>query len=242
MAKDVENIMVDNSLYILTALNPETTNGAIVQLTQWIEKMPFVKKGDMFFKSTKIATASDSTLKMITAKEVPTTIYTPYDEMPEHIPVLNVYLNSPGGGTALMKSILSMFNIASAKGAIIRTYNIGRANSCASMIAVSGTRGYRYMSENAQNFIHWGESRPVVNHPDEVEYAKKDLDNEIGLTSDIYLNNSNLTKEELSQFYNIEGSGRLFADQCLEKGLCDWVVTNDGRYVNKVSELKSKQR
>ena len=37
-------------------------------------------------------------------------------------------------------------------------------------------------------------------------------------------------------------SGLLNAGQCLKKGLCDWVITNDGRFVNNIAELKSKHR
>ena len=32
------------------------------------------------------------------------------------------------------------------------------------------------------------------------------------------------------------------AKQCLEKGLCDWIITNDGRFINDVKDLKTKQR
>ena len=232
MPKDLENTMVDNNLYILTEINPETTTNAVIQLTQWVEKMPFVKKGDMFYNTKKITTGKDTSVRIINAKEATDKIYSPYEEIPEHIPVLNVYINSSGGSSSLMKSILSMFYIASFKGTIIRTYNIGRANSCASMIAVSGTHGYRYMAEDAKNVVHYGYSKNGIQHPNELEFVLKDFKKEINSTRKIYLNNSKLTKEDLEKYYNIEGSGNLSALECLFKGLCDWVITDDGRFVN----------
>jgi hypothetical protein len=81
-----------------------------------------------------------------------------------------------------------------------------------------------------------------LNHPCELEYIVKDLKKAINITRNVYLEKTNLTKKEISKFYNIEGSGRLNAIQCLDKGLCDWIITNDGRFVNNVAELKNKQR
>ena len=41
MAKDLENTMVGNNVYILTELSKETTNGLITQLSQWVDRLPF---------------------------------------------------------------------------------------------------------------------------------------------------------------------------------------------------------
>ena len=242
MAKDLENTMVDNNVYILTGIDAETTNGLIIQLTQWVNKIPFVKKGDLFYKEQKIIPAKDSSVRIITAKEAQNKIYGPHEEIPEHIPTLNVWINSNGGNQFQLLSMLSIFNIASAKGTIIRTYNIGHADSSASMIAISGTHGYRFMAEDAFNMIHYGLSRGSINHPNEVEGVMQDFARSINVTSGIYTTKTNLSKKELSKYQNIEGSGRLNSMQCLEKGICDWVITNDGRFVNNVNELKQNQR
>ena len=175
MAKDLENTMSDNNVFILTDINAETTNGLIMQLTKWIHNLP------------------DS-------KAVPDKIYTPYETIPNNIPVLNVTINSGGGKTFLMQSLISLFNLASARyGTIIRTYNIARACSSASLIAVSGTKGYRYMAENAFNGVHFGSLSSSVNHIDEIklqmEYANKWCDS----SKQIYLNNTKLSEQELKK-------------------------------------------
>lgn len=216
MAKDLENTMNGNNVYILTDINPETTNGLIMQLAQWVDRLE--------------------------PKNYPGKKYTPYETIPEGTNVLNVWINSGGGNQSQMLSLLNMFNIASAKGTIIKTYNIGRANSSASMLAVSGTKGYRFMYQDADNLIHYGCSRNTMNHPNELESINKDLKKSINITRNIYLTKTNLTDKETSKFYNVEGAGRLNAVQCLKKGLCDWIITSDGRFVNNVAELKNKQR
>ena len=217
MAKDLENSMNGNNVYILTDINPETTNELIMQLAQWVDRLE--------------------------PKKYPEKIFTPYEIIPQDTNVLNVWINSAGGNQSQMLSLLNMFNIASAKGTIIKTYNIGRANSSASMIAVSGTRGYRFMYQDADNLIHYGCSRNTMNHPNELESINKDLKKSINITRNIYLNKTKLTDKEISKYHNIEGAGKLNATQCLNKGLCDWIITSDGRFIKNVAELlKTKQR
>ena len=215
MAKDLENTMNGNNVYILTDITAETTNGLIMQLAQWVNGL--------------------------CPKKCPVKIYTPYETIPEGTNVLNVWINSGGGNQSQMLSLLSMFNIASAKGTIIKTYNIGRASSSASMIAVSGTKGYRFMYQDADNLIHYGCSRSSMNHPSELESINKDLKKSINITRNIYLTKTNLADEEISKFYNVEGTGKLNADQCLKKGLCDWIITNDGRFVKNIKEMKTRE-
>lgn len=243
MAKENElkNSMVDNNVYVLTTISPETTNELIAQLSCWVDKIPLPNLVPCN-KSTKSENneISDDEIRIIGQSFGK--IYSPYEITPKNQPILNVYINSNGGKTAVMQSILTLFNIASAKGTIIKTYNLATASSSASMIAISGTRGYRFMSENAYNYIHFGRYAGDTTHTDEIEFVTKDLKNFDKTTRYIYLQNTKLTEKELDKYYNTEGAGRLYAKQCLQKGLCDWVITTDGRFVNNVRDLKSNQR
>lgn len=240
MAKDLENTMVGNNVYILTEITNETTNGLLIQLTQWVDKLP-LKNNLIVPQKPDEKDITDDTVYII-GKANSYKSYTPYEAVPNNIPVLNVWINSGGGKTNITKSVLSVFNMASAKGTIIKTYNLASASSSASMIAISGTLGYRYMAENAYNYIHFGRYSADTAHTDEIDILTNDLKIFDKTTRLMYLNNTKLTNKELTRYYNTEGAGRLYADQCLQKGLCDWVITNDGRFVNNVNELKSKQR
>ena len=217
MAKDLENTMVGNNVYFLVDINPETTNGLIVQLTQWVSALPILETRTSY------------------------KTYKPFELIPENIPVLNVYINSCGGNVAHTQSILTMFDDAHARGAIIKTYNLFRANSSASIIAVSGTYGYRYMAQNAHNFIHFGDISATPIHTNEIEFATKNFQRHDELSRAVYLANTKLTKKEITKYYNTEGSGKLLAPECLAKGLCDWVITPNG-WVNNVKDLQQKTR
>jgi len=240
MAKDLENTMVDNNVYILTEINNETTNGLLIKLTQWVDKLP-LKNNLILPQKPEAKDITDDTCYIIGSNKSYKT-YTPYEAVPENIRVLNVWINSGGGKDNITQSVLSMFDIASAKGAIIKTYNLRQACSNASIIAVSGTPGYRYMAERAFNYIHFGNKNRQISHENELGFAIADLRHFVNEAKYLYLEKTKLTKKELNKYYNIEGSGTLSSRQCLEKGLCDWVITNDGRFVNNVAELKAKQR
>ncbi len=234
MAKETElkNAMVDNNIYILTTISPETTNELIAQLSHWVDVLPFPNHVERNQQPTENDISGNYSKK----------IYSPYEMVPTSCPTINVYINSNGGKVVVMQSILTLFNMASAKGTIIKTYNLASASSSASMIAISGTLGYRYMAENAYNYIHFGRYSADTAHTDEIDILTNDLKTFDKTTRLMYLNNTKLTNKELTRYYNTEGAGRLYADQCLQKGLCDWVITNDGRFVNNINELKSKQR
>ena len=218
MANSLENTMVDNNVYLLTQINGETTNGLIMQLTRWVNALPVASKKSDY------------------------KIYSPYEAIPNDMPILNVWINCGGGNSTQTLSILNMFHIASARGTIIKTYNIGRATSSASMIAVSGTHGYRYMGEDTFNMIHYGNSKYEIDHPGENEFNNINFKRHLQSMYDLYQINTRLTKKEIKKYFETECAGQLYADQCLNKGLCDWVITKDGKFVNDVSQLKSNQR
>ncbi len=235
MAKEIENTMVDNNVYIFTDINQQTTNELIAKLSQWVDKLPFSAK-----TKTPHPKEEDITEDTVYPIGASYKIYTPYEAIPTNIPVLNVYINSCGGKTNQMHSILTLFNIASAKGAIVKTYNLRNASSCASMIAISGTHGYRYMAQNAFNYIHFGHKSNDVSHEDEIEFAIKDYKIFCEESRNIYLNNTKLTMRELQKYYKTENSGYLSSKQCLAKGLCDWVITPNG-WTNKIEDLTNQK-
>lgn len=233
MAKDLENTMINNNLYIMTTINSETTMDALIKLTQWVDALPICKK-NAIVKPKKI---TDDTVYVIGAK-----IFSPYEAIPSNSPVLNVYINCNGGTCMMTDSILTLFNIASSKGTIIKTYNLNVAGSSASRIAVSGTKGYRYMAQNAYNFIHYGDVSVNVNRASDLEYLQKRPQRHLDLLKQTYVDNTKLTDKEINTFLSIENSGLLSAKECLEKGLCDWVITNDGRFINEIKDIKTRQR
>ena len=211
MANELKNYMTDNNLYIITGTYMDVCNEAITNLSQWVDAKPYTDvKENVIFK--------------------------PLETIPEHINVLNVYLASDGGATNVCRTFITLFNMAKAKNIIIKTHNLSFANSSASMLAISGTPGYRYMAHNAMNAIHYGKSTTTINHMDEIQYARQSLDTHLINMKKIYLESTQLTEDELTRYLSTEYSGELNAAQCLEKGLCDWVITPHG-WTNNVKDL-----
>ena len=94
------------------------------------------------------------------------------------------------------------------------------------------------MAEDAYNLIHYGSRSGIVERDGESKYMQERADRFTNMLKNIYLENTNLTLKEINTYFKVEGSGRLYAKTCLEKGICDWVITKDGKYVNDPKLLK----
>ena len=206
----IKNTMVENNLYITSDINTETTNEVIIKLTQWVDTLPVLPQ-----TNTK-------------------------DTSPQNKPVLNIYINSYGGKFSILHPILTLMNIATAQGVIIKTYNLYHADSCASVIAISGTKGYRYMAENGYNLIHFGSRSMDCRQESEITNRTKFINHETFRFKEPYLLRTKISQNELDKYFEHEFSGFLTAEQCLRKGLCDWIITNDGRFINNIKDLKTR--
>ena len=199
----IKNIMVENNLYITSDITPETTNDAIIKLSQWVNALP----------------------------EKPTN---------ENTPILNIYIDSWGGKFNILHPILTLMNMATARGTIIKTYNLYNASSCASVLAISGTKGYRYMAENGYNLVHFGSRSMNCRQESEITNRTKFINHETFRFKEPYLLRTKISQTELDKYFEHEFSGFLTAEQCLRKGLCDWIITNDGRFVNNIKNIKTR--
>mgnify|MGYP001776434636 CR=1 FL=1 len=160
------------------------------------------------------------------------TIVNPYNLPKNTPPVIDINIDSTGGSLPVAKSIMALLNIARTKGAIIRTFVMGDASSCASLIAIQGTPGFRIMYEQAYNLIHYGRSTYSVNKPTEIDKAAKFEKEMRANFYEPYLKYTNLTKSELLKYQRAEYS-QLSADVCMKKNMCDWILTNDGLFIKR---------
>ncbi len=159
-------------------------------------------------------------------------ITNPYILPQKHDQVIDIYINSGGGWLNTTKSIMTLLNIARAKGTIIRTTVMGTAASCASLIAIQGTPGFRIMYDQAYNLIHYGRSTYSVDKIDEIgRVAKYEREMRDSFNAP-YLQYTNLTKHDLSKYQRTE-FGNIPACECLKKNICDWILTADGRFISR---------
>lgn len=137
-------------------------------------------------------------------------------------PKFEIVINSPGGYTNELYSLLSYLDLMKKKNIKIITRVIGDAHSCASILACYGDE--RYMSKYSNHLLHYG-NYPVSSFktPQDVdrlaEMTKKDMEK----TIEIYSQHSRLRKSQLRKFL---ANDNLYLDAktCLDYGLCDFIV------------------
>ncbi len=164
--------------------------------------------------------------------KIGTKITNPY-QLPADAPVIDVYINSNGGTLIVYKSIMALLNLARAHGAIIRTHVMGLAASCASLVAIQGTPGFRIMSDQSYQLVHYGTAPTTIENAKELErfyeYEKtmrKNLFNP-------YLKHTNISKQQLKEMQSAE-KNYINAHDCLNRYcMCDWILTSDGKFIQR---------
>jgi len=207
------NYVSGNKVFILDNILKETCAELIGNLSNMVDRLPWDAPYD-------------------TSLGVGATIKNPYN-LPNTAPaVVDVYINSSGGDVDATKSILGLLNIARAKGAIIRTTVLGRAASCASHIAVQGAPNFRIMYAQSYHMIHYGKTSLSFDKLGEIDKANKYEKTHTQILFEPYLKYTDLTRKELNDLQKTE-FGHKFADECLKKKLCDWILTIDGKFIHR---------
>ena len=80
---------------------------------------------------------------------------------------LSFFINSPGGETYTMMSIIGLINIAKLYDIEVTTFVLGTAASAASMIAIQGDR--RFMTNVSRHLVHFGSIWDVTTKNSEIE-------------------------------------------------------------------------
>ena len=75
-------------------------------------------------------------------------------------PKIIINIRSNGGQMSVLLQLLSLVEKAKSKGVIIETVVLAHAYSCGSMLAASGSKGYRYVGEYSEHLIHAGSWSP----------------------------------------------------------------------------------
>ena len=204
------NYVIGNAIFLYDTINLETCAGLIGDIASMVEK-----------------------IKPQSNKTSSPTITSPYDiQKQSSTPVIDIFINSPGGTCSIMDSIMAFVNIARSKGATIRTTVTGRAASCASQIAIQGTPGFRIMYQPAFHLVHYGNSSMNVSAEGEAERACKNEKQLRQHQIDTYKQFTSLTKKEINDCMKTEH--HVFtAQQCLEKNMCDWILTNTGMFISR---------
>jgi len=136
------------------------------------------------------------------------------------------FINSPGGETYTMMSIIGLMNIAKLYDIEITTFVLGTAASAASMIAVQGDR--RFMTNISQHLVHFGSIYNVTSLHSEIEKIYEQNKEYAENLDNLYLTacKGKLTKSVLDKLKKDE-RGYLNAEDCLKYGFCDNIIENE---------------
>lgn len=133
-----------------------------------------------------------------------------------------VYINSRGG---IVTSLLAMLDAMTLVPNDFVTIGIGQCASCGAVFLSSGTKGKRFITENARVLIHqvsggmWGKNSEVQADAKEMERLNK-------LLLSILAKNCGKTVDELEQL-TLGGDLVLDAKQAVEFGIVDAILTKD---------------
>lgn len=205
------NYVSGNKVFLLSDIDTTSVNELIGNLSNMVDNLPWCKVYSSHTKITNPYKFNRSELKN---------------------PIIDVYINSGGGKLSEAKSIMTLLNLARAKGAIIRTTVMGRASSSASLIAIQGTPNFRIMYEQAYNMIHYGKSTLQIDRIMEVEKAAQYEKEMRESFKSPYLQYTDLTPAELTELQRTE-YGYINAKECLNKKMCDWILTTDGHFITR---------
>ena len=135
---------------------------------------------------------------------------------------IHFYINSPGGVVTAGLGILDVMNFIKPD---VCTYVIGQACSMGSLLAQAGAAGKRYVLPNSRTMIHQpsggagGQATDMEIQVKEILKMKKSL-------TEIYVRNNSKGKtyEEIAK--DLERDYFLSAQEAVDYGLADQIVTN----------------
>lgn len=86
---------------------------------------------------------------------------------------IDLYINSFGGYGHLVMHLIELVEAAKRQDVVVRTIVPNAAFSAGSMLAVTGTRGERYISKHADHLVHYGSIASFETTPKQIERWKK---------------------------------------------------------------------
>ena len=131
---------------------------------------------------------------------------------------IHLHLHSPGGS---IFSALSIVDTMRSLDTDIHTYIDGSAASAATLIASSGTPGYRFSGANSFMLVH----QPQIEWAGKLDEFMDEIQNQEALyekIKDIYLKNCKIKSKKLDEL--LQHELWLSADKCKEIGLIDQIL------------------
>jgi ATP-dependent protease ClpP protease subunit len=82
---------------------------------------------------------------------------------------IDLYINSVGGYLHVVNHFIELVEIAKQQGIVVRTIVPDIAYSAGSMLAITGTKGERYIGNRAEHLVHYGQIMSFETTEDQVD-------------------------------------------------------------------------
>jgi ATP-dependent protease ClpP protease subunit len=136
-------------------------------------------------------------------------------------------IDSNGGYADVLKVLLTHIEKAKSLGVIVETRCFAKAYSCGSMLAASGSKGHRFISEYAEHLCHLGRGGFIAETDKQLDRQSERLKRHFDFARSLY-----------KKYANIPNLDKVIADNCyfisgkkiIEFGLADkFYVENVGK-------------
>jgi ATP-dependent protease ClpP protease subunit len=125
---------------------------------------------------------------------------------------------SNGGYAYILKELLNRVEYAKSQDIIVETIVRSQAYSCGSMLAISGTKGHRYIGEYAEHLVHLGSAGMRVQDNTEFSRMKDYIQRHFDFVKNVYKKYANIenldTKIENDSWY-------IYGEDCIKQGMAD---------------------
>ena len=161
------------------------------------------------------------------------------DKSRERDAFITIYINSNGGYVHELYNLLSLIELAHARGIGIVTVVMGRAFSCGSMLAIHGD--HRVMYKYARHIIHLGQQGSTVSTEKQIEREHQSMMRHFSNIREMYKKLTKLPAKELEEALT-DDSYSLSAEDCLKYGICDEILGYTEEEMDKILEKKKEEK
>lgn len=161
------------------------------------------------------------------------------DKSKERDAFITIYINSNGGYVHELYNLLSLIELAHARGIGIVTVVMGRAFSCGSMLAIHGD--HRVMYKYARHIIHLGQQGSTVSTEKQIEREHQSMMRHFSNIREMYKKLTKLPAKELEEALT-DDSYSLSAEDCLRYGICDEILGYTEEEMDKILEKKKEEK
>lgn len=136
-------------------------------------------------------------------------------------PTIWFYINSNGGYCHELYNLLTLIDIAKAKGIKIYTVVLGRAYSCGSMLAIHGD--HRAIYKYGNHLMHLGTTGEEVHTFKQIERTNDNWKEHFNNIVKMYVQNTKMTEKEVRERLK-DDLCWMNADECKKLGLVDEII------------------